>query len=90
MSEKHLVTRAKMLLKMDAIEETLEKLHTHRRQVVEKGEPQLIPDLLKLDASIRKVAEDHDIILEQVTCLEEKYGIKMSWNRLRTSKGSSK
>ena len=47
----------------------------YRRQVVINDEPQMVPDLLKLDASIRKVAEDHDIILEQVTCIEEKYGI---------------
>ena len=82
MSEQHLarVARTRMLLEMDAMEEMLEKLHMYRSQVVRKDEPQmqLVPDLLKLDASIRKVAEDHDIILEQVTCIEEKYGIKMS------------
>ena len=79
MSEQHLarVARTRMLLEMDAMEEMLEKLHMYRSQVVRKDEPQmqLVPDLLKLDASIRKVAEDHDIILEQVTCIEEKYGI---------------
>ena len=80
MSEQHLalVTRARMLLEMGAMEETLEKLHMYRRQVVINDEPQMVPDLLKLDASIRKVAEDYDIILEQVTCIEEKYGIKTS------------
>ena len=80
MSEQHLerVARTRMLLEMDAMEEMLEKLHMYRRQVVIKDEPQMVPDLLKLDASIRKVAEDYDIILEQVTCIEEKYGFKMS------------
>ena len=80
MSEQHLerVARTRMLLEMDAMEEMLEKLHMYRRQVVIKDEPQMVPDLLKLDASIRKVAEDYDIILEQVTCIEEKYGIKTS------------
>ena len=75
--------RSKLLRDMDKLEKVLDELHVILQSLtpdvkVKAMSIELWKEYKKIETRIKNTAIEHDDILQKVTIIENKYGIKMS------------